>query len=90
MTCVLGMVVSREREIRNFVKTPFYKIVGNFGEENANFNAEWKVNEKSKKAAVSYGCFFPLFTAVQLDEKGKSEFVKKVYAFPLCKRAKIR
>ena len=48
MTCVLGMVVSREREIRNFVKTPFYKIVGNFGEENANFNAEWKVNEKSK------------------------------------------
>lgn len=48
MTCVLGMVVSREREIRNFVKTPFYKIVGNFGEEEANFNAEWKVNEKSK------------------------------------------
>ena len=48
MTCVLGMVVSREREIRNFVKTPFYKIVGNFGEENTNFNAEWKVNEKSK------------------------------------------
>ena len=48
MTCVLGMVVSREREIRNFVKTPFYKIIGNFGEEEANFNAEWKVNEKSK------------------------------------------
>lgn len=48
MTCVLGMVVSREREIRNFVKTPFYKIVGNFGEGEANFNAEWKVNEKSK------------------------------------------
>ena len=48
MTCVLGMVVSREREIRNFVKTPFYKIVGNFGEEDANFNTEWKVNEKSK------------------------------------------
>ncbi len=48
MTCVLGMVVSREREIRNFVKTPFYKIIGNFGEEGSNFNAEWKVNEKSK------------------------------------------
>ena len=48
MTCVLGMVVSREREIRNFVKTPFYKIIGNFGEEEANFNAEWKVNENSK------------------------------------------
>ena len=48
MTCVLGMVVSREREIRNFVKTKYYKIVGKFGEEESNFNAEWKVNEKSK------------------------------------------
>ena len=28
MTCVLGMVVSREREIRNFVKTKYYKIIG--------------------------------------------------------------
>ena len=48
MTCVLGMVVSREREIRNFVKTKYYKIVGEFGDENASFKAEWKVNEKSK------------------------------------------
>ena len=48
MTCVLGMVVSREREIRNFVKTPFYKIVGEFGDEESSFKAEWKVNEKSK------------------------------------------
>ena len=48
MTCVLGMVVSREREIRNFVKTPFYKIVGEFGEAGKTFKAEWKVNEKSK------------------------------------------
>ena len=45
MTCVLGMVVEREREIRNFVKTPFYKIVSNFNE---GFSAEWKVTEKSK------------------------------------------
>ena len=45
MTCVLGMVVEREREIRNFVKTPFYKIVSNFSE---GFSAEWKVTEKSK------------------------------------------
>ena len=28
MTCVLGMVVRREREIRNFVKTPFYRVIG--------------------------------------------------------------
>ena len=48
MTCVLGMVVSREREIRNFVKVPYYKIVGEFGDENSAFKAEWKVNEKSK------------------------------------------
>ena len=44
MTCVLGMIVEREREIRNFVKVPFYKIVGNFEK----LSAEWKVSEGSK------------------------------------------
>ena len=44
MTCVLGMVVSREREIRNFVKTKYYKIIGEFGNEEGTF----KVNEKSQ------------------------------------------
>ena len=48
MTCVLGMVVSREREIRNFVKTKYYKIIGEFGEKESSFKAEWKVNENSK------------------------------------------
>ena len=48
MTCVLGMIVSREREIRNFVKTKYYKVLGEFGESNSSFKAEWKVNEKSK------------------------------------------
>ncbi len=48
MTCVLGMVVSREREIRNFVKTKYYKIVGDFGNSESSFKAEWKVTEKSK------------------------------------------
>ena len=48
MTCVLGMIVSREREIRNFIKTKYYKIVGTFANEKGNFKAEWKVNEKSK------------------------------------------
>ena len=47
MTCVLGMIVSREREIRNFVKTPYYKIIGKFGNKESSINAEWKVNEKS-------------------------------------------
>lgn len=48
MTCVLGMIVSRELEIRNFVKTKYYKIVGEFGDEKGSFKAEWKVNENSK------------------------------------------
>ena len=48
MTCVLGLVVSREREIRNFVKTKYYKIIGEFGNQDGSFKAEWKVNEKSE------------------------------------------
>ena len=47
MTCVLGMVVSREREIRNFVKTKYYKIIGEFGEKSASFKADWKATENS-------------------------------------------
>lgn len=49
MTCVLGMVVSREREIRNFVKVPYYKIVGEFGPKDSSFTAEWKVTENSSQ-----------------------------------------
>ena len=48
MTCVLGMVVQREREIKNFVKTPYYKIIGQFGENENTLFAEWKVQENSK------------------------------------------
>ena len=47
MTCVLGMIVAREREIRNFIKTKYYKIIGEFENDNNSFKAEWKVNEKS-------------------------------------------
>ncbi|MCI9177307.1 MAG: type IA DNA topoisomerase [Clostridia bacterium] len=47
MTCVLGMVVQREREIKNFVKTPYYKIIGEFGDDQSSFKAEWKVTETS-------------------------------------------
>ena len=47
MTCVLGMVVLREREIRNFVKTKYYKLIGKFGNQESEFEAEWKVNENS-------------------------------------------
>ena len=48
MTCVLGMVVRREREIRNFVQTNFYKISGSFGAEGASFAGEWKSGKASK------------------------------------------
>ncbi len=47
MTCVLGMVVRREREIRDFVKTPFYRLQGSFalpgaGEDSGTIRADWK------------------------------------------------
>lgn len=45
MTCVLGMVVNREREIRNFKETAFYRVVGSFTD--ANIEAEWKAVEGS-------------------------------------------
>ena len=46
MTCVLGMVVIREREIRNFVETPFYRVIGSFTD--ADIEAEWKAVEGSE------------------------------------------
>ena len=48
MTCVVGMVVNREREIRNFVKTPFYKVLAKFENQGMFIDGEWKVNENSK------------------------------------------
>lgn len=48
MTCVLGMVVRREREIRNFVKTPFYRVIANIRFHQKMIGAEWRVNPKSR------------------------------------------
>lgn len=50
MTCVLGMVVRREREIRSFVKTSFYRVVGSFEapESGERITAEWKAVEGSR------------------------------------------
>ena len=45
MTCVLGIIVSREREIRSFVKTPFYRVLGNFLLQDKRFPGEWKAVE---------------------------------------------
>lgn len=48
MTCVLGMVVRREREIRDFVKTPFYRVLGKFSLEGKEFDGEWRAVEGSR------------------------------------------
>lgn len=48
MTCVLGIVVNREREIRNFVKTPFYRVLVSYNLNGNSFDGEWKVQEKSR------------------------------------------
>ena len=47
MTCVLGMVVRREREIREFVKTPFYRVMSSIALEGENFEGEWRATEGS-------------------------------------------
>ena len=54
MTCVLGMVVKREREIRDFVKTPFYRVIASSAVGDFNFEAEWRVNELSKYAGTPH------------------------------------
>lgn len=48
MTCVLGMIVKREREIRTFVPTPFYRILGHFDCQGFEVEAEWKTVKGSK------------------------------------------
>ena len=48
MTCVLGMVVNREREIREFVKTPFYRVLMQTAVSGREFECEWKVTEQSR------------------------------------------
>lgn len=48
MTCVLGIVVKREREIRSFVKTPFYRVIGTFGLQGKTISGEWRAVEGSR------------------------------------------
>nr|WP_294692214.1 DNA topoisomerase [uncultured Blautia sp.] len=54
MTCVLGMVVRREREIRAFVKTPFYRVLSSIALEGENFEGEWKAVEGSRYFQTPY------------------------------------
>lgn len=48
MTCVLGMVVRREREIRDFVKTPFYRVLSTIDVSGKTFEGEWRAIKGSK------------------------------------------
>ncbi|MEO2263512.1 DNA topoisomerase [Dorea sp. YH-dor228] len=48
MTCVLGMVVRREREIREFVETPFYRVLSTIGEQEQSFEGEWRAVKGSR------------------------------------------
>ena len=54
MTCVLGMVVRREREIRAFVKTPFYRVLSSIDLEGENFEGEWRAVEGSRYFQTPY------------------------------------
>ena len=47
MTCVLGMIVSREREIRQFKETPFFRVIAVTGDEDGSIQAEWRAVEGS-------------------------------------------
>lgn len=48
MTCVLGMIVRREREIRDFVKTPFYRVLSTIEANGKTFEGEWKAVKGSR------------------------------------------
>jgi DNA topoisomerase-3 len=79
MTCVLGMVVKREREIRAFVKTPFYRVIGTaVAEDTVTFDAEWKVNDKSKYAGTPY-----LYKENGFQDRVKAEELRDFLADPL-------
>ena len=54
MTCVLGIVVRREREIRAFVKTPFYRVLSSIALEGENFEGEWRAVEGSRYFQTPY------------------------------------
>ena len=54
MTCVLGMVVRREREIRSFVKTPFYRVISTFGLNSEGYTGELTGEFKAVEGSAYY------------------------------------
>ena len=80
MTCVLGMVVKREREIRAFIKTPFYRIIATNNIEGHTFESEWKISEKSKYFNTPY-----LYNDKGFKDKSKAEELVRFLSNPLPK-----
>lgn len=79
MTCVLGMVVRREREIRAFVKTPFYRVIGSAViPEHFTLEAEWRVNDRSAYAGTPY-----LYKDNGFKERDKAEGLVNLVSDPL-------
>lgn len=78
MTCVLGMVVRREREIREFVETPFYRVLSTIGEADESFEGEWKAVEGSR-----YFESFDLYKENGFKERGKAEELVSYLTDPL-------
>ncbi len=68
MTCVLGMVVRREREIRDFVETPFYRVIGTLGDPGSTFEGEWRAVKGSR-----YFESFDLYKENGFKEREKAE-----------------
>ena len=68
MTCVLGMVVRREREIREFVETPFYRVLSTMDVEGQTFESEWRAVEGSKYFASPF-----LYKENGFKERSKAE-----------------
>ncbi|ETP72334.1 topoisomerase IA [Lachnospiraceae bacterium JC7] len=79
MTCVLGMIVKREQEIRAFQKTTFYRILGDFDiGEGAKITADWKETEGSKKYAPT-----EIYDGKGFLKQGRAvEFMKSFMPFP--------
>lgn len=73
MTCVLGMIVRREREIRNFEKTPFYRVLAGVDVAGANLSMEWKavVGSRYENSPLLYkeNGFKEMASAVKLIEE---------------------
>jgi DNA topoisomerase-3 len=75
MTCVLGMIVQREREIRDFIKTPYYKVLSKFQFKDAlDYDGEWKAVEGSHFYLSNL-----LFKDIGFREKEKAQkFIKEL------------